>query len=222
MARARARLTQICDHSVRKRGRFAVGSVRRQNGRVLGAAPMKMDAVTLWSPGLTDVTPSPTVCLVAVGLVLFLLWWWHALRVVDTPTSCVMCKICYLRAAECPFTPFTHRWYRPHQVGEDWICDICIFTPLEATSPGLMARVLARGTSRLAHSSEVGWWLAAWLVVLTIPSRLVAGANVHSWALQRSDDKTSAVTSARTPPPTRQSVRRFSSPAPNKVIEFVK
>ena len=153
-----------------------------------------------------------TLCLVAGGLVFLLLWWRSSMRVVDTPTSCVMCKICYLKAADCPFAPMTLRWYRPHQVGKAWICDVCIFTPLEATSPGPMAKFLARGTSWLAHRSAFGWWLAEGLVVLTIPSRVALGANVHARALKRSDDKTSAVTPVSTPPAMRP-LRRSSSPA---------
>ena len=158
--------------------------------------------------------PLFTLSLIAVGVVLLLLWRF-CMRVVDTPTSCTTCQICYLRADDCHVAPRAIRWYRPRHVGKAWMCNICIYTPLEETSPGSMAGFLAGGMSWLAESSNF-WRIAEGLLVLTIPSRVVIGANVHNSALQRSDDKTSAVTSARTPLPQQRSGRRFSSPAHNK------
>ena len=157
-----------------------------------------------------------TLSLIAVGVVL-LLCWCFCMRVVDTPTFCTMCEICYLRADDCAFAPRAIRWYRPHQIADvemcrsAWVCNVCIYTPLKETSPGSMARVLAGCMSWLAHSSNF-WWIAKVLRVLTIPSCVVTGGNVHKSALERSDDKTSAVTSAPTPPPAR-SARRAASPA---------
>ena len=160
-----------------------------------------------------------TLSLIAVVLVLFLLLcWWRAMQVVDTPTSCTTCQICYLRAEDCHVAPRAIRWYRPRHVGKAWMCNICIYTPLEETSPGSMAGVLAGGMSWLAESSNF-WRIAEGMLVLTIPSRVVLGANVHNSALKRSDDKKSEVTSARTPPATRPARRFEKSPAHKHAVD---
>ena len=140
--------------------------------------------------------------LIAVGLVLLLLClWWRALRVVGTPSFCTMCRIWYLSADDCHFAPRAIRWYRPHQVGKRWVCNLCIYSLMEA-SPGSVARVWARAMSWLADRS-IFWRLAEWMLVLTIPSRVVTGGNI----LKRSDDKMSAVT-----PPAKGPKRRSVSP----------
>ena len=106
------------------------------------------------------------------------------------------------------------RWFRPHEVfgNEAWVCDVCIFDLLKATCVGSVA-------CRLADSSTIpmSWELADGLLMLTVPSCVVTGANIYNTAPKRSDDKTLAKTSARTPI-TRRSTR-YTSPAakPNHV-----
>ena len=159
--------------------------------------------------------------LLAIGLVagLVLLGLWGrvcALRVVDTPTSCTMCQICYISAEDCRGAiPMARRWFRPHEVfgNEAWVCDVCIFDLLKATCVGSVA-------CRLADSSTIpmSWELADGLLMLTVPSCVVTGANIYNTAPKRSDDKTLAETSARTPI-ARRSTRYATPPAakPNHV-----
>jgi hypothetical protein len=101
------------------------------------------------------------------------------------------------------------RWFRPHEVfgNEAWVCDLCIFDLFKATCFGSVAW-------RLADSSWIpyGWELAVWLLMLTVPSRLVTCANIYKTAPERSDDETLAETSARTPT-ARRSTRQATSPA---------
>ncbi len=156
----------------------------------------------------------PLAFLLAVGLVVGLVYmlrsWGRTLRVVDTPTFCAMCQICYISAEDCRGAiPMARRWFRPHEVfgNEAWVCDLCIFDLLKATCVGSVA-------SRLADSSWIpyGWELADWLLMLTVPSHLVTGANIFKTAPERSDDETLAETSARTPT-ARRSTRQATSPA---------
>jgi hypothetical protein len=118
-----------------------------------------------------------------VGLVILLRSWGRALRVVDTPTFCAMCQICYISAEDCRGAiPMARRWFRPHEVfgNEAWVCDLCIFDLFKATCFGSVAW-------RLADSSWIpyGWELAVWLLMLTVPSRLVTCANIYKKAPER-------------------------------------
>ena len=157
-----------------------------------------------------------------VGLVLLLLWFIaRALRVVDTPTFCTMCQICYISAEECRGAiPMERRWFRPRKVlgNEAWVCDLCIFALLKAKPVGCVARVWVRVRSGvlewLADSSTIGWRLADGLLMLTIPSSVVTGANIYVNTIsKRTNGETSTRTSSMTPPPAPRTRERAKSPA---------
>jgi hypothetical protein len=146
----------------------------------------------------------------------------RALRVVDTPTFCTMCQICFIKGEECRGAiPMARRWFRPwgNELGnEAWVCDLCIFSLLKAKPVGCVARVWVRVRSGvlewLADSSTIGWRLADGLLMLTIPSSVVTGANIYVNTIsKRTNGETSTRTSSMTPPPAPRTRERAKSPA---------
>jgi len=136
----------------------------------------------------------------------------RALRVVDTPTFCTMCQICFIKGEECRGAiPMARRWFRPwgNELGnEAWVCDLCIFHLFKATYVGSVACWLADA------ESWNGWRLADGLLMLAIPSRVVTGANIAVNTISKSSNgETSARTSSMTPPSAPRTRERAKSPA---------
>ena len=162
----------------------------------------------------------PVIALLAVGTLVCLHWW--GLQVTGPPTSCSVCpgvRTHFVAADKLHIEPSRIRWYKPHRCG-DWVCDVCIYdlaaSPTDDCGDGK--------TSPDASFARWRYWLSwagvrelpGWILLFTVPSCVVLGANIlmaptkAEGGRRRSKSPTSKPASSSPTPISRLRARRLA------------